>query len=161
MKTLIAVVVMIAVAGLSLAPAAFAQSDRSPGSTPAPSRGADKAPRDAFKAPDGVMESSKIIGTKVRDAAGKNLGEIDQILVDSKTGKVTHAVIGRGGLLGVGETKVVVPWSEVNLKADVDNRDRLMVTMEQSMLDAAPRYDRRAAAERPAAPAASPPTTPR
>ena len=150
MKAFTAVVVMGAVASLSLAPVAFAQSDRAPGSSP---RGAsDKAPRAVFKAPDGVMESSKVIGTKVRNSAGKDLGEIDQVLIDTKTGKITHAVIGRGGVLGVGETQVVVPWSDVNLKVDVDNRDRMMVTMEQATLDAAPRYDRRAAGtDRPAA----------
>jgi sporulation protein YlmC with PRC-barrel domain len=156
MKTLTAVVVMSAVASLSLAPAAFAQTDKS---TQTPSRSSTDKAREAFKAPDGVLESSKIIGTKVKNSAGKDLAEIEQLLVDTKTGKVTHTVIGKGGVLGVGETKVVVPWTAVNLKADADNRDKLVVTMEQSMLDTAPRYDRRAAgADRPATPAASPRT---
>jgi sporulation protein YlmC with PRC-barrel domain len=152
MNRLTAAVVMSAVASLSLAPVAFAQTDRTPATPQAPRGTSDKAPREAFKAPEGVMESSKIVGTKVRDAAGKDLGEIDQVLIDTKSGKVTHAVIGRGGVLGVGETKVVVPWTSVDLKVDTANRDKMMVTMEQSALEAAPRYDRRAAGtDRPAA----------
>src|SRR4051812_44076174 len=114
MKTFTRVVVAGAVASLLLSPSAFAQTDRSPGATPAPSRSpsepargtSDKTPREAFKAPDGVMESGKIIGTRIKDSAGKDHGEIDQLLVDAKTGKITHAVIGRGGLAGIGETKV-------------------------------------------------------
>jgi sporulation protein YlmC with PRC-barrel domain len=153
MKALTALVVVGAVASLSLAPAAFAQSDRSTQSPP--SRSSDKA-RDVYKAPDGVVESSRIIGTKIKNSAGKDLGEIEQLVVDTKVGKVTHAVIGKGGVLGVGETKVVVPWSSVALRADPDNRDRLMVTMEQSTIDAAPRWDRRAAGTDRTAPAASP-----
>jgi sporulation protein YlmC with PRC-barrel domain len=140
-------------ASLALAPAAFAQTDRSPGSSPGARPGAsEKAPREVFKAPEGVTEASKIIGTKVKDSAGKDLGEIDQLLVDAKTGKVTHAVIGKGGVLGVGETKVVVPWTSVTLRADPDNRDRLMAGLEASALDSAPLYERRAAGtDRPAA----------
>jgi sporulation protein YlmC with PRC-barrel domain len=155
MRGFAAVVAVIAVASASLVPAAFAQqTDRAPGATQAPSRGADKADkaRESFKAPDGVMESKKIIGTKIKDAAGKDLGEIDQLLVDAKTGKVTHAVVGKGGMLGVGETRLVVPWTAVSIKADMDNRDRLVATVEPSALDSAPRYDRRAAgADRPSA----------
>jgi sporulation protein YlmC with PRC-barrel domain len=154
MKTLTTVVVMSAVASLSFAPAVFAQSDKA---TQTPSRSAPDKAREAFKAPDGVVEASKLIGAKIKDSANKDLGEIDQILIDTKTGKVTHAVIGKGGVLGVGETKVVVPWTSVNLKADANNRDRMVVTMEQSTLDTALRYDRReAGADR--APAASPST---
>jgi sporulation protein YlmC with PRC-barrel domain len=155
MKTWTAVVVMGAVASLGLAPAAFAQTDRSPSTSPParspePARPAEKA-RDTFKAPDGVMESKVIIGTRVKDSAGKDLGEIDQLLID-KGGKITHAVIGQGGLVGIGETHVVVPWSSVNLRMDPDNRDKMIASMERSTLDSAPRYDRRAAgADRPAA----------
>src|SRR5262245_5100861 len=154
MKAFAAVAVAAAVASLSLAPAAFAQADRSPGSS-TPSRSTEKdkdKARESFKAPDGTMEAKKIIGTKVKDSSGKDLGEIDQVLIDTKTGKVTHAIIGKGGLVGVGETHVVVPWSSVSLTADADNRDKLVANVEQSALDAAPRWDRRAAAsERPAA----------
>lgn len=153
MKTLTAVVVMSAVATLSFAPVAIAQSERP---TQTPSRSSSDKAREAFKAPEGVVEASKVIGTKVRNSAGKDLGEIDQLLIDTKSGKVTHAVIGKGGVLGVGETKVVVPWSDVPLKADASNRDKMVVTMEQSVIDTAPRYDRREAATERPAPAASP-----
>ena len=107
--------------------------------------------------PANAYESDRIIGTKVKDAQGKDIGEIDALIIDSQDGKVSHAVIGKGGLLGVGEQKVVVPWSEVKMTRDKDG-DRVAVTMDQSKLDSAPRYERRAAT-RDRAPAASPGTT--
>lgn len=149
MNVLTAVVVTSVAASLALAPVAWAQTS---GPAQTPSRSPSEKQRDAFKAPEGVVEASKLVGTKVRDSAGKDLGEIDQLLVDAKTGKVTHAVIGKGGVLGVGESKVAVPWSDVNLKVDASNRDRMVGTVESSTMDAAPRYDRRAVgADRPAA----------
>jgi sporulation protein YlmC with PRC-barrel domain len=150
MKTSTAVAVMSAVAMLSVTSVAFAQANRSmtPKQTPA-------AERTTWRGQEGVVESTKIIGTKVRTSAGKDVGEVDYLLVDSRSGKVTHAVIGLGGMLGVGETKIVVPWSSVTLAHDANNRDKMVVTMEQSAVDSAPRYDRKeAATDR--APAASP-----
>ena len=41
---------------------------------------------------------------------GKNIGKIDALLIDPKEGKVSHAVVGMGGMLGVGDEKVVVPY---------------------------------------------------
>jgi sporulation protein YlmC with PRC-barrel domain len=112
----------------------------------------------AFTMPAGAYESDRIVGTKVKDAQGKDIGEIDALIIDSQEGKVTHAVIGKGGVLGIGASKVVVPWSEVQMTTDRDG-DRVAITMEESKLENAPRYERRQAA-RDRAPAASPGTTP-
>lgn len=56
------------------------------------------------------VRASKVVGTTVNDAQGESLGEIEDLAVCPKTGKVTHAVVGAGGILGMGETKHVVPW---------------------------------------------------
>jgi sporulation protein YlmC with PRC-barrel domain len=105
-----------------------------------------------------AVEASKLIGTKVKNEAGKDLGEIDQLVVDSGDGKVTHDVVGKGGVLGVGEQKVVLSWSDVKLQSDPNNRNRMVAMVDQSKVDAAPRYEARR--DRDTAPAASPGTTP-
>lgn len=128
-------------------------------STPSDTSRDNKAEsREAWKPQDGVVESKSLIGTRVKGPDGKDLGEIDQLLIDTSSGKITHAVLGLGGLLGVGEKKVVVPWSEVKLSKAAN--DKMQVTMDQSALDKAPRYERRAAGDR-TLPSASPATTPR
>jgi sporulation protein YlmC with PRC-barrel domain len=110
----------------------------------------------AWQKPQDTMESSKLIGARVKAADGKDIGEIDSLIV-AKDGKVTHVVVGKGGVAGIGETKVVVPWADVKLTSDRD-RETPVVTMDPSVLDKAPRYERRAS--RDASPAASPSTTP-
>jgi sporulation protein YlmC with PRC-barrel domain len=152
MKRLAAIVVAASVMGLGAADA-LAQAQR-PGDAPARDTQRDKGP--AWKAPAGAVESKHIIGTRVKDREGKDVGEIDQLIVNREDGKITHAVIGYGGMLGIGERKVVVPWSDVTMAPDKDNRDRMVVTMERSTLESAPRYE--AAAARDRTPAASPAT---
>ena len=99
------------------------------------------------------IKSRKIVGMRVKSAQGKDLGEIDQLIVDRSEGKITHVVVGKGGLLGVGEQKVVLNWSDLKIQPDPDNRDRMVAMVDQAKVDSAPRYEARRDA-----PAASPRT---
>src|SRR5262249_33096515 len=63
-------------------------------------------PREAFKSTQAVEESGKIIGTRVKRPQGEDLGE-NQLLMAPKEGKVATAVIGLGGVVGIGEKHVV------------------------------------------------------
>jgi sporulation protein YlmC with PRC-barrel domain len=103
-----------------------------------------------------LHETKDIIGTRIKSPDGKDLGEVDQLLIDTQTGKVSHVVIGIGGLAGVGEKKVVVPWSELKFAPTAEGKKNA-ITMDRSKLDSAPRYERRAGVER--SPSASPDTT--
>jgi hypothetical protein len=66
---------------------------------------------------------------------------------------ISHVVIGVGGLAGVGEKKVVVPWSDLKF-APVTEGKKNAITIDAAKLERAPRYDRSARSD--AAPAASP-----
>lgn len=116
------------------------------------------APRESHPAwtmPASAVESGKLIGARIKNAADKDMGEIDALIVNPMDGKITHVVVGKGGLAGVGETKVVVPWSELKIRTE---KDKVVVSVDQATLDRAPKYDKRQAAERPVPPAASPRT---
>jgi sporulation protein YlmC with PRC-barrel domain len=112
-------------------------------------------PRDT-KAPawkqGGLFETKDIIGTRIKSVDGKDLGEVDQLLID-RNGKVSYVVIGLGGLAGVGENKVVVPWSDLKF-ASVTEGKKNAITMDAAKLEKAPRYDRSARLD--TTPAASP-----
>jgi sporulation protein YlmC with PRC-barrel domain len=111
---------------------------------------------------ESLHSSKAIIGTRIKNAEGKDMGEIDELLIDPKTGKVSQVVVGLGGLFGVGEKHVVVPWSDVKVAAEHEG-DRAKITMDQSILERAPKYDRKTASldRRGTAPSASPATAPR
>ena len=95
----------------------------------------------------GVHETKDIIGTRIKNTAGKDLGEVDPLLID-RNGKVSHVVIGLGGLAGVGEKKVVVPWSDLKF-APVAAGKKNAIMMDEARLENAPRYDRDAPAASP------------
>jgi sporulation protein YlmC with PRC-barrel domain len=148
-----AVVAVVSMVGAGLAGGVAAQTRTEPAkSEPA---------RAAFERPANSVDTKSLIGVRIRDAQGKDIGEIDQLLIDPQGGKVTHAVIGVGGLMGVGETHVVVPWSDVKLSADRDKRDAWVVQMDRATLDRAPRWERKAADRPSATPRTEPTTTPR
>jgi hypothetical protein len=65
-------------------------------------------------------------------------------------------VLGRGGVLGVGEQKIVLMWSDLKIQPDPTNRNRRVAMVDQAKIDSAPRYE----ARRDGAPAASPRTMP-
>jgi sporulation protein YlmC with PRC-barrel domain len=111
----------------------------------------------AWKNEAGLHDSSEIIGTRIKNAEGKDIGEVDRLLIDPQSGKVTHVVVGLGGLLGVGEKKVVVPWSDLKMGAAHDGK-KAQITMDQAKLESAPRYER-TAARTDRSPSASPATS--
>ena len=118
---------------------------------------ADKArdvkDRAAFTLASGQVDSKHLIGMKVNTPDGKHVGEIDQLIFSVKDGKVSHAIVGLGGIAGVGERQVVVPWSEVRIQTNRDRKD-MVATIDRTALDNARRYSRDVA------PAASPATAP-
>ena len=157
MKKLLAAAVVPSLLTFCFVTDGVAQTSRPPADRPAADRPAAKPaapPREAWVAPEGVHTSSELIGTRIKNAEGKDIGEIDQLLIDPKTGAVTHVVVGLGGLLGVGETKVVVPFSDISLSAQ-HKGSKAVVTMDQSKLEKAPRFERRQVS-RDLSPAASP-----
>lgn len=70
-----------------------------------------------------------------------------------KDGKVSHAIVGVGGVAGVGERHVVVPWSRVKVRHEGNDRKDGFAVIEHATLDNAPRYTR---VDRDRVPAASP-----
>jgi sporulation protein YlmC with PRC-barrel domain len=137
---------------LFAAPLAVSAQTTRPADKPARETARDtKAP--AWKNDSGLHETKDIIGTRIKGTDGKDLGEVDQLLIDTSSGKISHVVVGLGGLAGVGEKKVVVPWSELKF-APVTPGKKNAITMDKATLDSAPRYERHARVER--SPSASP-----
>jgi sporulation protein YlmC with PRC-barrel domain len=147
------VAVLMASLALPLGLGASAQTRQTPPSQSAPAR-------ETWQHPQGAVESGELIGARIKNAEGKDLGDIDGLLVNESDGKVTHIIVGWGGIAGIGETKVVVPWSQVKLRRDREGSTPV-VSMDESTLQRAPRYERRqASGDRSTPPAASPKTGP-
>ena len=150
---------VLTAAFLGLALAVTVSAQPRPATDPATPR--QDAPRSEPQrqawAPDAnAVESGKLIGMKVKNNQGKDVGEISQLIVDHSSGKISHVVLGKGGVLGLGEQKIVLAWSDLKIQPDADSRSRMAAMVDQSKVDSAPRYE----ARRDTTPAASPATSP-
>lgn len=77
------------------------------------------------------MESrrlTQIIGMDVQNLRDDDLGEIEDVAVDMRTGRVAYAIISYGGALEVGQEMAAVPWTAMKPRLDDDefvlNTDR-------------------------------------
>jgi uncharacterized protein YrrD len=50
-----------------------------------------------------VISAAKITGTNVYNTAGDLLGEIHDVMIDKRSGKIAYAIMSFGGFLGIGE----------------------------------------------------------
>jgi sporulation protein YlmC with PRC-barrel domain len=123
-----------------------------------PARTETQAAERAWMPETGQINSSKLVGMKVKNDLGKDVGEIDALIIDQSKGQISHVVVGRGGLLGVGEKKVVLAWNDLTIQSDPNMRGRMVASVSQSKLDGAPVYQ--AGREREMTPSASPSTAP-
>jgi len=85
-----------------------------------------------------VLRGSKVIGAKLYNARGEQVGTIDDLLMDAKKGQVSFAVIGTGGVLGVGEKKIVVPFNLI--QHDETNPENFGIKADTQRLQQAPSF---------------------
>jgi hypothetical protein len=78
----------------------------------------------------------------VHDPSDYKIGDVDDLLV-TKDGKISAAIIGVGGFLGIGEKNVAVPFDALKL-TQKNNKWYLVMNATKDELKSAPgfRYDR-------------------
>jgi len=103
----------------------------------------------------GLNEVRHVLGMRIRNEQRREIGEIDNLLIDTQSGRISHVVIAVGGFMGMGEKKVVVPWADLKIASE---GNRPVATLEQAKLESAPRWDR-VVSEEIERPSASPTTT--
>jgi sporulation protein YlmC with PRC-barrel domain len=86
-----------------------------------------------------VMSASTLTGDKVVNAAGEDLGKIQDIMIDTPTGRVGYAVLSFGGFLGMGDKLFAIPWDRLSL--DEENK-RFVLNIDKAKLEKAPGFDK-------------------
>jgi PRC-barrel domain len=67
----------------------------------------------------------------------EDLGDIKEIMLDMRNGRVCYAVLSFGGFLGMGEKLFAVPWNALTL--DTKNK-RFVLNVEKNRLKQAPAF---------------------
>jgi sporulation protein YlmC with PRC-barrel domain len=87
----------------------------------------------------GELRASQLTGMDVRNAAGEDLGDINDLILDT-SGKPSVAIIGVGGFLGLGEKNVGVPFSSLTIATASDGKNVARLDVTKESLTAAPKF---------------------
>ncbi len=85
-----------------------------------------------------LLGTTGFYGDSVYDAAGKFLGEIEELVLDIDTGRVAYALVAVGAFLGMGRKLVAIPWSTVAIDRVYQ---RCVISIELERLIDAPALD--------------------
>lgn len=82
-----------------------------------------------------AIRATRVIGTDVKDSAGGLIGRIEDVVLDKLDNSIMFAVVGFGGVLGLGEKFHPVPWPVL----DFDPREgAFIIPMTKQQLQQAP-----------------------
>ena len=86
-----------------------------------------------------LIGSDKVEGTAVYGANDTKIGTIERVMIDKMSGRVSYAVLGFRGFLGIGDDYYPLPWP--NLKYDT-RLDGYRVGVTEDQLKGAPKFNR-------------------
>jgi len=82
-----------------------------------------------------AIRAKTVIGTTVKDQAGDSIGKIEDVVLDKLSNNIMFAVVGFGGVMGVGEKFHPIPWSYLDYDS---SNDAYVVPMTKDQLKSAP-----------------------
>ena len=84
------------------------------------------------------LTAKTIIGDKVHNHNDEDMGAIEDIMLDLKSGKIEYYIIKFGGFLTIGEKYFAIPFDRMK----VDTEKKMFVLSEsREMLEKAPGFD--------------------
>ena len=86
--------------------------------------------------PSGEWLAHTFFGTVVQTQTGEVIGDIND-LVFSRTGQISTVVLGIGGVLGMGEKNVGVPYASLSFKTAPDGARIVVVALTKEQLNSA------------------------
>jgi sporulation protein YlmC with PRC-barrel domain len=81
--------------------------------------------------------ASKVKGTSVYNASGDQIGTVEDIVLDKLSNNIMFAVMGAGGMLGIGEKYHPIPWSILDYDQQMGG---YVIPMDNKKLKNAPAY---------------------
>jgi sporulation protein YlmC with PRC-barrel domain len=90
--------------------------------------------------PTRVLTAHSIMGDKVVNTAGENLGDIKDLMIDLNKGCIAYAVLDYStGFLNLSSKYFAVPWQAFTVDED---RKQLVLNVDKDRLESAPGFDK-------------------
>jgi sporulation protein YlmC with PRC-barrel domain len=86
-----------------------------------------------------ILSATTMIGDQVKNAQGEDLGQIEEIMIDTQQGQVAYAVLSFGGFLGLGDKLFAIPWQALSLDA---KNHQFILDVPKERLENAPGFDK-------------------
>lgn len=91
------------------------------------------------KGPYTIVAKRSLLGAKVINGEGKDLGTVEDLVIDSRDDRVVYAILSFGGFLGMGDKNFAIPFKALGF--DVDNKIAVL-NIDQDRLKNAPGFDK-------------------
>lgn len=85
-----------------------------------------------------TLSATTLIGDKVRNPDGEDLGEMTDLMIDLEVGDIAYAVVDLGGFLGTSGKLFAVPWKALGV--DSENHE-MTLDIARERLENAPGFD--------------------
>lgn len=86
-----------------------------------------------------VLSARTLIGDRVVNPAGENLGKIEELMIDLDSSRIAYAVLSFGGFLGLRQKLIAIPFQALRLDAD---RQGFILDVDKEKLERAPAFDK-------------------
>jgi hypothetical protein len=80
-----------------------------------------------------------MIGSKVLNPAGEQLGNLKELVIDLEDGRIAYAVLSFGGFMGMGDKFFAIPWEALVLNP---TDHTFILEVEKDVLKEAPGFDK-------------------
>ncbi len=85
-----------------------------------------------------TMRLSQLVGKKVRNAQGEDIGEISDLVIDVNNERVHYAILSFGGFMGFGEKKFAYPMRTLNVSPGAEH---VVLNVPKERLERAPGFE--------------------
>lgn len=86
-----------------------------------------------------LMGAHTLVGNDVYNLQGEDIGDIKEIMLDMRSGRVSYAVLSFEAFFSRGEKLFAVPWNALAL--DTENK-RFTLNVDKDRLKSAPGFDK-------------------
>lgn len=86
-----------------------------------------------------VLQATQVIGNRVFNRAGEQLGSLRDLVFDFEEGHIAYAVLSFGGFMGMGDKLFAIPWEALVLNP---KDHTFILSVEKEVLQDAPGFDK-------------------